>query len=187
MPHANSRCVLESSALVVMALWLSMLFVGAGLATNSMKLNTLLVAVASAYLAFALFRRSVHWRRVASRCLAKLGTLLLAIGALIALLSALLPGPSAQFGVELTPRGRLIAYQFSRPLTSDSVRVELQRELLPGLYAFRVKALLEPAWDPHMTATTPNALVFSYLDSDGKSQTFRGGHKHRHGTKRSRS
>ncbi len=173
MPRSNFRCVLESAALVVMALGHSMLFVGAGLATTSMKLNTLLEAVASAYLAFALFRRSVRWRRVAYRFLGKLGTSLLSIYAFLALLNVFLPGPAAQFGVELTPRGRLIAYQFSQPLMSDSVRVELQLELLPGLYAYQVKALLDPAWDPHMTATTPNALAFSYLDSDGKSQTFR--------------
>ena len=60
-----------------------------------------------------------------------------------------------------------VLYTSSLPLTSDSVLIQRQYHVLPGLHAFKTVAIIDPAWNPKVERDAGGQTVLTWNDGNG--------------------
>jgi hypothetical protein len=166
MSISRPRKALIGAALGIISLWLSAQLFGVGIATAIPRLNFTIAMAAMALLTFECGLRFGASKRPVNRVTAGIGALIFGSATLLAGFSILVCIPETILGEMPVRHGRLVAYQSSFPLVSDSVLVQVETQILPGLYAFQTKALLDPAWSANVRVET-NLLLVSYADGSG--------------------
>jgi hypothetical protein len=166
MPITKFRRALIGAALGVIGLWMSMQLFGIGVVTAIPRVNLAISFAATACLAFECSTRFAASKRSLTRFFASFGTLIFGLATLLVGCSILVWTPETNLGEVSVRHGRLVAHQNSVPLVAESVQVRLEIQILPGLYAFQMKALLDPAWDANVRVTS-KALLVSYIDANG--------------------
>jgi hypothetical protein len=162
MPN-KLRIVARFSSVLIIAASMYARWVGEGISCTVPSINSLLFLSAFAWQVYDFGKWCNATKVLAARIALGVVTGALVVTTIVIGLLSFIPIPKETIGQVPASRGQVIAYLVSMPLVDDFVVIEHRITLIPGFYAYKIRTVLDPAWDPKVQRKA-NSLIISYQD-----------------------
>lgn len=169
--YFKARATLVACSSVILLQWLGMQMLGLGMATASQRMNKVLVLASVCCLGWVALGLGTSSRRTSVRILTRALCALLVLVALMVAFTLTFP-PSDVLTRFESGNGLVVIYRDSLPLVSDSILIQKEYSVLPGIYAFQEVSVLDPAWDPAVNINSAGDTVLHWTGENHLSKVL---------------